>query len=71
MDENGEPDYSKVPLTDNSYYLATGAFKGWHLAYCKGPDGEQLEFNQVDESAASDFDQALQTYFAGESNILW
>ena len=57
---DGSPDYAAVPLTDNSYVVTSGGFKGWHLAYCKGPDGEQLEFNQVADDAAVDFNQALQ-----------
>lgn len=60
LGSDGQPDYSAVPLTDNSYVVTTGGFRGWHLAYCKGPDGEQLEFNQVAELAADDFNQALQ-----------
>ena len=60
---DGQPDYSQVPLTDNSYVVTTGNFKGWHLAYCKGPDGEQLEFNQVADAATVDFDQALQVLY--------
>lgn len=60
LGSDGSPDYAAVPLADNSYAVTTGGFKGWHLAYCKGPDGEQLEFNQVADDAASDFNQALQ-----------
>jgi hypothetical protein len=51
-------DYKAVPVSDNAYFVTSGGFKGWSLAYCKGPDGEQLEFNQVVDNAKADFDSA-------------
>lgn len=35
--------------TDPQYnsFKITGQFEGWTMFYCKGPDGEQLEFNQL------------------------
>eukprot|EP00898_Chlorokybus_atmophyticus_P000692 jgi/Chlat1/1623/Chrsp127S01886 len=30
-----------------TFYISGGHFEGWNLFYAKGPDGEQLEFNQV------------------------
>ena len=44
---NGHADVKGIPVTDNSFEVKSGDFQGWSLAYCKGPDGEQLEFNQV------------------------
>ena len=41
------------------------------LAYCKGPDGEQLEFNKVTGNATRDFDQALRVYLDGGTNPIW
>jgi len=60
-----------VPAKYNAYFVKTGGFKGWSLAYCKGPDGEQLEFNQVVENAKVDFDQAQAQYVAGGQNDIW
>jgi hypothetical protein len=39
-----------------------GDFHGWSLFYCKGPNGEQLEFNQVTRRARECFDSARQQY---------
>ena len=56
---------------DNSYEVTDGGFQGWGLSYCKGPDGEQLEFNKVEGNATRDFDQALRTYLEGKDNPIW
>jgi catechol 2,3-dioxygenase-like lactoylglutathione lyase family enzyme len=39
-----------------------GDFEGWSLFYCKGPNGEQLEFNQVTRKAKQHFDRARAQY---------
>jgi alkylhydroperoxidase/carboxymuconolactone decarboxylase family protein YurZ/limonene-1,2-epoxide hydrolase/catechol 2,3-dioxygenase-like lactoylglutathione lyase family enzyme len=39
-----------------------GEFEGWALFYCKGPNGEQLEFNQVTRKAKEHFDKAQEEY---------
>lgn len=39
-----------------------GDFDGWSLFYCKGPNGEQLEFNQVKRTALKNFKRAQQEY---------
>jgi hypothetical protein len=39
-----------------------GDFLGWSLFYCKGPNGEQLEFNQVTRKAREHFDRARRQY---------
>lgn len=36
-------------------------FDGWVLVYCKGPSGEQLEFNQVLRSAKNTFDSSIES----------
>ncbi|MBE9001371.1 EthD domain-containing protein [Nostoc sp. LEGE 12447] len=36
--------------------------EGWSLFYCKGPNGEQLEFNQVTRKVKTRFQEALQEY---------
>ena len=67
----GRPNVKGVPVSDNSFEVTGGAFQGWSLAYCKGPDGEQLEFNQVKGKAKGLFDDALRTYLSGGENKLW
>jgi catechol 2,3-dioxygenase-like lactoylglutathione lyase family enzyme len=62
---------SAADPTINSFWVESGTFQGWRIAYCKGPDGEQLEFNQVIEAAAADFDQARAAYLTGGQNALW
>jgi catechol 2,3-dioxygenase-like lactoylglutathione lyase family enzyme len=57
-DEN--PDYFVEGYSDSTF----GDFEGWSLFYCKGPNGEQLEFNQVTRKAKSHFDRARQSYNA-------
>ena len=68
---NGHADVKGIPVTDNSFEVKSGDFQGWSLAYCKGPDGEQLEFNQVKGKAKKVFDDALRTYLSGGTNKLW
>jgi catechol 2,3-dioxygenase-like lactoylglutathione lyase family enzyme len=43
-------DWSKDPM------------EGWSLFYCKGPNGEQLEFNQVTRQVKIHFQEGLQEY---------
>ena len=46
-----------------------GSFDGWCLVYVKGPNGEQLEFNQVKTTCKENFISAQQLYnrLAGSS----
>jgi catechol 2,3-dioxygenase-like lactoylglutathione lyase family enzyme len=41
---DGHQDYAGLPKEDQSYEIKDGKspFDGWSLAYCKGPDGEQV-----------------------------
>jgi catechol 2,3-dioxygenase-like lactoylglutathione lyase family enzyme len=39
-----------------------GDFEGWSLFYAKGPNGEQLEFNQVTRKAKEHFNRARKEY---------
>jgi len=39
-----------------------GEFEGWSLFYCKGPNGEQLEFNQVTRNVKGLFAEAQRQY---------
>jgi catechol 2,3-dioxygenase-like lactoylglutathione lyase family enzyme/ketosteroid isomerase-like protein len=36
--------------------------EGWSLFYCKGPNGEQLEFNQVTRKVKNSFRNAMEQY---------
>ncbi|MDX1978457.1 MAG: VOC family protein [Pseudanabaenaceae cyanobacterium bins.68] len=44
-----------------------GEFEGWSLFYCKGPSGEQLEFNQVTRNVKTLF-AAAKTQYEQDSN---
>jgi len=33
-----------APITANTNRITEGKSNGWALIYCKGPEGEQLEF---------------------------
>jgi len=50
----------EVPLDSNSNAITEGPSAGWSLIYCKGPEGEQLEFVQVLGPAKQVFDGALE-----------
>eukprot|EP00002_Diphylleia_rotans_P005427 TRINITY_DN14558_c0_g1_i1.p1 TRINITY_DN14558_c0_g1~~TRINITY_DN14558_c0_g1_i1.p1 ORF type:complete len:237 (-),score=57.94 TRINITY_DN14558_c0_g1_i1:28-738(-) len=47
---------------------AVGDFDGWTLIYCKGPDGEQLEFNHVARRAKALFDAAASARSRSQQN---
>jgi catechol 2,3-dioxygenase-like lactoylglutathione lyase family enzyme len=47
-----------APLDANSNGIATGKSNGWRLIYCKGPEGEQLEFVQALGPVKRVFDSA-------------
>ena len=51
-----EPDSEEESLNDY------GEFEGWALFYCKGPNGEQLEFNQAIGKIKTNFAEAQQKY---------
>ncbi|WP_221643343.1 MULTISPECIES: nuclear transport factor 2 family protein [unclassified Nostoc] len=53
-----EPDL----LAEDQAETDFGEFEGWALFYCKGPNGEQLEFNQVTRKAKEHFDKAQEEY---------
>jgi catechol 2,3-dioxygenase-like lactoylglutathione lyase family enzyme len=50
-----------APLDSNSNGITEGKSNGWRLIYCKGPEGEQLEFVQALGPVKRTFDEALQT----------
>jgi catechol 2,3-dioxygenase-like lactoylglutathione lyase family enzyme len=53
-----DPEYFVEGYSDSEF----GDFHGWSLFYCKGPNGEQLEFNQVTRKAREHFDRARRQY---------
>lgn len=63
-----DPDY----FVDGYSDLDFGDFHGWSLFYCKGPNGEQLEFNQVTRKAKESFQRAQSEYNeANGTNYHW
>ncbi len=48
-----------------------GDFDGWALFYCKGPNGEQLEFNQVTKRAKERFSEAQKEYNLSNDTDYW
>lgn len=50
-----------LPLEANTNRITEGPSSGWSLIYCKGPEGEQLEFVQVLGHAKQVFDGASDT----------
>ncbi|MFN7937349.1 MAG: VOC family protein [Bryobacteraceae bacterium] len=49
----------KAPRETNTIKIREGSSNGWSLMYCKGPEGEQLEFVQVLGPVKQTFDGAL------------
>jgi hypothetical protein len=48
-----------APMEANSNGITEGRSNGWRLIYCKGPEGEQLEFVQALGPVKRIFDDAL------------
>lgn len=48
-----------TPLSANTNRITTGKSDGWSLIYCKGPEGEQLEFVQALGPVKKTFEDAL------------
>ena len=49
-----------APMEANSNPITEGQSNGWTLIYCKGPEGEQLEFVQALGPVKKTFDGALE-----------
>jgi limonene-1,2-epoxide hydrolase/alkylhydroperoxidase/carboxymuconolactone decarboxylase family protein YurZ/catechol 2,3-dioxygenase-like lactoylglutathione lyase family enzyme len=47
---------------ENTVNWSNDPMEGWSLFYCKGPNGEQLEFNQVTRKVKQQFRQGVQQY---------
>jgi catechol 2,3-dioxygenase-like lactoylglutathione lyase family enzyme len=54
-----EADRKAAPLDANSNGITEGKSAGWRLIYCRGPEGEQLEFVQALGPVKKTFDDAL------------
>ena len=50
-----------APLEANSNPITEGKSNGWRLIYCKGSEGEQLEFVQALGPVKQTFDQAMES----------
>jgi len=55
-----EQERRSAPLDANSNRITQGQSDGWALIYCKGPEGEQLEFVQALGPVKRTFQQAYQ-----------
>jgi catechol 2,3-dioxygenase-like lactoylglutathione lyase family enzyme len=55
-----EQERRKTPIEANSNGITEGRSNGWRLIYCKGPEGEQLEFVQALGPVKRVFDGALE-----------
>jgi len=53
-----ETERKAAPLEANSNPITEGKSNGWRLIYCKGPEGEQLEFVQALGPVKQVFDNA-------------
>jgi len=56
-----ESERRAAPLEANTNKITSGKSNGWALIYCKGPEGEQIEFVQVLGPVKKTFQEALET----------
>lgn len=56
-----EQERQAAPLDANTIKITEGKSNGWSLIYCKGPEGEQLEFVQALGPVKKTFQEALET----------
>jgi len=54
-----EQERQSAPIDSNTNKITSGKSNGWALIYCKGPDGEQLEFVQALNPVKQVFADAL------------
>lgn len=54
-----EEERRAAPMSANTNRITEGKSNGWSLIYCKGPEGEQLEFVQALGPVKQTFDTAL------------
>ena len=60
-----EQERRTTPLEANSNPITEGKSNGWTLIYCKGPEGEQLEFVQALGPVKRVFDDARAAHLQG------
>ncbi|MCC5668856.1 VOC family protein [Nostoc sp. CHAB 5784] len=63
--KNTNLEYNSCKLFDPSF----GDFEGWTLVYLKGPNGEQLEFNQVLRKAKVLFETAQENFQKSKAEV--
>jgi catechol 2,3-dioxygenase-like lactoylglutathione lyase family enzyme len=56
-----EQERQNAPIDANTNKITEGKSNGWALIYCKGPDGEQLEFVQALDPVSKTFQDSLET----------
>jgi catechol 2,3-dioxygenase-like lactoylglutathione lyase family enzyme len=56
-----ESERQAAPLDANTNKITEGKSNGWSLIYCKGPEGEQLEFVQALGPVKKIFQEAMET----------
>ena len=56
---NSEQERRAAPMEANTNRITEGRSNGWALIYCKGPEGEQLEFVQALPPVKGIFDDSL------------
>jgi catechol 2,3-dioxygenase-like lactoylglutathione lyase family enzyme len=56
-----EQERQAAPLDANTNKITEGKSNGWSLIYCKGPEGEQLEFVQSLGPVKKTFQEAMET----------
>jgi catechol 2,3-dioxygenase-like lactoylglutathione lyase family enzyme len=54
-----EQDRLAAPISANTNRITAGKSNGWSLIYCKGPEGEQLEFVQALGPVKKTFEDAM------------
>lgn len=63
-----EKERLSAPRTSNTTKIREGASNGWSLIYCKGPEGEQLEFVQALDPVKQTFLSAKQRHLEKMAN---
>ncbi len=58
-----------APMEANTNRITQGLSEGWELIYCKGPEGEQLEFVKALGPVKKRFSDALQAHQRGVAAI--
>jgi catechol 2,3-dioxygenase-like lactoylglutathione lyase family enzyme len=58
---SSERERQGAPMSSNTNKITEGKSNGWALIYCKGPEGEQLEFVQALDPVKRVFSNALET----------